>query len=378
MQAIYQIKSLLRQPSCWFWSLAFPLILGTLFYFMFGSINEKEAFQKVPVGIIGEEKAEEHFTDIIDEAELEEGKKMFSVKIYSSKEKALNALKNDNIQGVIDLDKDYQLTVKESSTNTSFIKMFVEQYKQNAMMINDLIKKDPMLAQNYITNLTNDTFSEIGINGIKLKGEDKDPYSQYFYALLAMTCLIASSMGAMIGNRVQANTSALGARRNIAPTSKMKQVWVDFLAGYVLFCAMAAIVLWVCIVFFKRDFGNNALLILLTTFIGIFCGMAGGMAISVCCKGSERKKDGLCVAFFMGSSFLAGLQWGNITYVIEKNIPIINRINPATLIVNSYKSLAVFGDLHKFTINIATLLGIGVALMIISVLKLRRTKYASI
>ena len=39
---------MLRQKSMIFWSLAFPLILGMLFYFMFGGIEDLEQFQKVP------------------------------------------------------------------------------------------------------------------------------------------------------------------------------------------------------------------------------------------------------------------------------------------------------------------------------------------
>jgi len=48
------------------------------------------------------------------------------------------------------------------------------------------------------------------------------------------------------------------------------------------------------------------------------------------------------------------------------------------LIVNAYKSLAVFGDYEQYAVNVLSLLGIGVLFIILSVAKLRRTKYASI
>ena len=102
------------------------------------------------------------------------------------------------------------------------------------------------------------------------------------------------------------------------------------------------------------------------------------MLIGVFVKGSEKKKDGICVAYFMISSFLAGLQWADITFILEKKCPVINRINPATLIVNSFKSLAVFGDVNKYLYNIATLFAIGLLFLVLSVMRLRRTKYASI
>ena len=65
-------------------------------------------------------------------------------------------------------------------------------------------------------------------------------------------------------------------------------------------------------------------------------------------------------------------------YILEEKCPIINRINPATLIVNAYKSLAVFGDYQQYAVNVISLLVIGVLFMSLSVAKLRRTKYASL
>ena len=86
----------------------------------------------------------------------------------------------------------------------------------------------------------------------------------------------------------------------------------------------------------------------------------------------------MVTAYFMLSSFLAGLQWGNITYLLEKYCPVVNRINPATLLVNAIKSMAVFGDYRQYAINLVSLFLIGVLFLVISMLKLRRTRYASL
>lgn len=84
------------------------------------------------------------------------------------------------------------------------------------------------------------------------------------------------------------------------------------------------------------------------------------------------------MAVFMISSFLAGLQWGDITFIIEEKCPVVNRINPGTLIVNGFKSLSVYGDSHRYMINMVTLALIGIICVIISVWKLRRVQYESI
>ncbi len=260
--------------------------------------------------------------------------------------------------------------------SSSLIKTFLDQYKQNYLMIEDVAKNKPEQMEKLITSLDSD--EGVAVENISLKGQDKSPYTQYFYALLAMACLIASMVGLENGLKIQADLSAVGARRNVAPTGKMQQIMTDFFASLFIYCIMMTGVLAVLVFVYKQDFGNNTGFILLGTWAGSFVGLAAGNMMAVVFKGSKTKKEGLNVAFFMTSSFLGGLQWGDITYVLEKNCSVINRINPATLIVNAFKSLAVFGDYKQYAVNMITLLAIGVLLLIISILKLRRTKYASL
>lgn len=372
----YRIKVLLRSRSALFWAMVFPVFLGLVFKFMFGNIGELEQFSQVPVGIVIEEENDELVT-VMEEVEIEEGLPMFEVKEYEKKQDAEQELKKETIQGyVLVKGKDYELVVREMNAYSSLIKTFLDQYRQNVSLIEEVAKKNPR----EIGNLLEELFSEesIGLKEIPLKGQDKDPYTQYFYALLAMACLVASMVGMENGYAVQADLSPLGARRNMAPTQKMKQVVTDFLAALCIYCLMMTLVLGVFIFVYKQDFGSNAGLILLGTWAGSFTGLAAGTLIAVVCKGSRAKKDGIGIAFFMGSSFLGGLQWGDITYVLEQNCPMINRINPATLIVNSFKSLAVFGDYQQYSVNLLSLLVIGMLMLLISIMKLRRTKYASL
>ena len=51
-QMRYHIKTILRSRSAVFWSLLFPIFLGTLFYFMFGNIGTAEQFSEVPTGVV--------------------------------------------------------------------------------------------------------------------------------------------------------------------------------------------------------------------------------------------------------------------------------------------------------------------------------------
>lgn len=372
----YQIKMLFRNPSALFWSVGFPVILGGLFYFMFGNIGNVEQFSEVPVGVVVE-KENDSFLEMMKTVEVEEDTAMFKVTEYGKTEDAEAALKAEEIAGyVIVQGEDFEMVVTESSMSSSLLKTFIDQYKQNYALIAEVAVKHPEQVADVVMNLYED--SGIDIREIPLKGQDKDPYTQYFYALLAMACLIASSVGVQNGLSIQADLSSVGARRNVAPTRKMTQVLIDFFATLFIYCILMTGVLAILVFAYKRDFGINTGLVLLATYIGSFVGLAGGTMLAVVMKGSKSAKEGTAVAFFLVSSFLGGLQWVEITYILEKHCPIINRINPATLMVNSYKSLVVFGDISQYAVNVITLLGIGIIFLGISIMKLRRTRYASL
>lgn len=372
----YRIKMMIRTRSSIFWAILFPIFLGMVFYFMFGNLGNVEQFSEVPVGVILEKENDE-FVDLLKEVEMEEDLNMFEVYEYDSMEDADEALQKEKIHGyIIVKDEENSLVVKKMDIYSSLIKTFLDQYKQNAALIEDVAGKRPEQIETLVMHL--DSGEGISVENIPLKGQDKSPYTQYFYALLAMACLIASMVGMENGLKIQADLSAVGARRNVAPTQKMKQIMTDFFASLLIYCIMMTGVLAVLVFVYKQDFGNNVGLILLGTWAGSFVGLAAGNMIAVVLKGPEAKKEGINVAFFMTSSFLGGLQWGDITYILEENCPIINRINPATLIVNAFKSLAVFGDYKQYAVNLVTLLAIGVLLLVISIWKLRRTKYASL
>ncbi|MCM1497545.1 MAG: ABC transporter permease [Clostridium sp.] len=373
----YQIKMMFRSPMALFWAVAFPVILGAMFYFMFGNIGNVEQFSCVPVGIV-QEQENDIFVEMMESIEVEEDLPMFVIKEYADAKEAEKALKEEEIQGVVLVKgQDFELIVKESSVDSSLIKTFLDQYKQNNTLIEDVAKTHPEKLADLIAGLFQPD-STVGITEILLKGQDKSPYTQYFYALLAMACLIASSIGVQNGLNIQADLSAIAARRNLAPTKKMNQVLIDFAATLFIYCILMAGVLAVLVFVYEQDFGDNAVLILLGTWVGSFVGLAGGTMIAVMAKGEKAAKEGLAVAFFMVSSFLGGLQWVDITYVLEKHCPVINRINPATLMVNAFKSLAVFGDYSQYAVNLLTLLAIGILFLAVSIIKLRRNRYASI
>ena len=62
-------------------------------------------------------------------------------------------------------------------------------------------------------------------------------------------------------------------------------------------------------------------------------------------------------------------------YVIDKNIPIINQFNPASMITDGFYSLYYYDTLNRYLFDIGSLLIFSFILIAISYISLRRQKY---
>ena len=65
-------------------------------------------------------------------------------------------------------------------------------------------------------------------------------------------------------------------------------------------------------------------------------------------------------------------------YIIDKNVPIINKLNPASMITDGFYSLYYYDTLDRYLFNIASLLIFSIVMILISYFGLRRQKYDSI
>ena len=76
--------------------------------------------------------------------------------------------------------------------------------------------------------------------------------------------------------------------------------------------------------------------------------------------------------------FLAGMTGITMKYVIDKNIPLLNIINPANMITDGFYSLYYYTDLNRFYFNIISLIIFSIIMILISLNDLIRRQYDSI
>ncbi len=373
----YRLKCLLRDKDMLFWTLLFPIVLGTLFYFAFGSLTSKtEAFEPCPIAVVDNDAYRANKTFVQTLEAVSTGDDPLLELTTATQEKAEERLKAGTIDGYITVGETIGLTVKSSGLNQSIVKAFLDQYLQNEKTFASILQNNPAAAQQGL-------FDELGnsqsyITEITLSGAVPDTMLNYFYALLAMSCLYGNYWGLRNTTEVQADLSSMGARRSLAPSHKLLAVVGDGLAALVIhFCEMLIVLAYLIFVL-KINFGNQFGYVMLTALVGSITGVAFGTFVGSVFKCREGLKTAIMTGITMFCSFLSGLMYGSMKDVIAHNAPVLNYINPAALITDAFYCLYIYNSHTRFFLNIAILCGISLLFVLGSYLTVRRQKYDSI
>ncbi|MFA6941817.1 MAG: ABC transporter permease, partial [Clostridiaceae bacterium] len=84
------------------------------------------------------------------------------------------------------------------------------------------------------------------------------------------------------------------------------------------------------------------------------------------------------IGISMLMSFLSGMMYDKMKYIVNTKVPILGYINPANLITDCFYSLYYYNNHTQFFKDIILLCGLTVVFSITTYLVLRRQKYASI
>ena len=128
----------------------------------------------------------------------------------------------------------------------------------------------------------------------------------------------------------------------------------------------------------RLDFQGNMTPMLLITFLGCLIGVSLGFFVGSLGKMREGVKIGILLAVSMTCCFLSGLMNNTMKDIVEKNIPILNRLNPAALISDAFYCINVYNDPARYYRNVLTLAVMSAALVFASFLLIRRNRYDSI
>lgn len=386
----YAFKTLFKNRMLIFWTFAFPIILGTFFNMAFSNIENSEKLDIINIAIINNDDFEnnEAFKTSFEELSDENNEDRLFNTQYTTEEKAKELLDNGEIVGYMKLKEDKPiLTFATSGINETIFKYVTEEIEQTSDIIKNLSETE---TQKQITSGNyNINYEEIYNKVIELAKEDKVKLKNIsnsnlsytmieFYTLIAMTCLYGGMLSMVSINQTLANMSNKGKRIAVSPTKKGTIILSSLLASYIAQLIGLAILFVYTLFVLKVDYGDNTSLIILLAMIGSFAGLTLGTFVGTLLKTNENAKTGILIALTMFWCYLSGMMGITMKYVVDKNVPIINKINPASMITDGLYSLYYYDTFDRYWFNIISLLIFAFVLMLISFFSLRRQKYDSI
>lgn len=364
----YSIISLIKEKMSIFWLILFPLILATFFNLAFVNVLSGEGFQKISIAVTNEYEMPEGLVDAMEETEL------FIIS-YLTEAEAKESLLNREITGYLKNLDGLELVIYNSGLNQSIAKVFLDNYVQISTTIYNIVDGNPQILQTaFLENIRNEGFTEEA----PVSSGSMNITVVFYYALLAMVCLLASSTGCNAVAIVQANQTPLAARINIAPTSKLK-AFLSIISASILFQFISSIIAITYITqFLGVDFGDRVFHIIVLCLVGCFTGTMFGALFGAVTKFKAEVKDMLISNISMVMCFLSGLMVVQIKYLVQEKAPIIAYLNPANLITDGLYALYYYDTFERYFFNLTLLAVLGVIFCTITILVLRRQKYASI
>lgn len=364
---VINLKRIFGNRMNMFWSIIFPLVLGTLFYVTFGSGVDLEKMKAIPVAAV--EKGNETFGAFLEEMDGS------TLKLsWMTEEEASKALKEGSVIGIYYADSEPSLAVTGSQLQESILETLLTSYLENEAMMKEIGEKSLLGMAKAVQSLSD--YPQM-VEEVTVSGKSMDNNINYFYALLGMACLFGAFQGLTGAEELKANLSPLAARRSISPVHRMTMVVAEMLAGFAAQFFNICVLLAYLTQVLHLNFGNNLPAMFPICILGSMAGVAFGIFI-----GSSRMPEGPKIGILVGStllmSFLAGLMFGGMKDVVEKYCPVLNRINPAALISDAFYSIAVYENPDRYRMNLFLLALITGIMVLVSFCTLRRERYDSI
>ena len=382
----YSLKVLFRNKALIFWTYIFPLILALLFNLAFKDIESNEVLKTIDIAVVNSESFENDTIakNILKELSSEENK-IFNIE-YTDLEKSKELLENKEISGYIIYDNDIKIVINNNGINETILKYTLDEIQNTKNMVNIMLTSsitkeinNGNININY-NEIYNNIMNKISNTNIKLNDISNKNLSYTmieYYTLIAMAALYGSMLSMYITNYNDARMCPVGKRKNVSPTNKMTLIVSGLLSSYIVQLIGIFILFMFMIFVLKIEFIKLGKIIFLS-LLSSLAGLSLGVFVSSVFKSKENTKTGIIITITMICCYLSGMMGITMKYIIDTNIPIINKINPANMITDALYSLYYYEDNIRYSFNIISLIIFSTIMILISYLKLRREKYDSI
>ncbi|MBT1171869.1 ABC transporter permease [Bifidobacterium sp. MA2] len=410
------LKTNLRNRSALFWLIVFPLALSTLFNGMLADLNEGYEIKAIPLAVVQDanwDKADgaKAFVDVLsgekrsssdsgDDAFAGAGgdrTRLLEAVDADTLDEARTALADGRAAGYLRVDGHGMLSLTLSPATASAIRggamstagdsntaitvaaidTMLNLYNRTDASVRDLIARRPQAAA------SREFWSSVGdVAGLtretSLTNAKPNMTARYYYALLGMACLMAMGYSISAVTTAQANLSALGIRRTVAPLGRGRQLIAGFLASWLCSAASLTVALayirYVCGI----PLGGREPAAVAAVAVASFTACALGTMIGAIPKLPHSVKMGLSSAIPCTLSLLSGLygQFAmNLSDWITRHAPVLALVNPAQQVTNLFYDILYFDSYRPFAATCGILIAMSVLFLAAGVIMLKEQRY---
>ncbi len=384
----YSFKVLLKSKSLIFWTMIWPLLLGTMFHLAFANIEDSEKLNTINLGVVDNNSYKEDeilSTTLKTMSDKNNESYLFDI-TYGDEDKINNLLEEKKIESYIVRDETTKVIIKENGINQTIIKYVIDQiyeYQELATTVieNNISSEIQSGNPPDVEKIYNSVMEELNNNQTYLNDKSKNNVNYVvieFYTLIAMTCLFGAMLTTTVVSNYLANINKKGARITLAPASRLTILLGGLLASFIIQVMIMAVLLLYTTLVLNVDYGNRFDLVILLSLVGTLAGNALGLVAGSMTFKNENTRIGVVLSITMLGCFFSGMMGISMKYIIDKNMPLLNIINPANMITDGFYGLYYYDTLDRYWFNICSLIVFSFGLLIIAYILMRRKKYDSI
>lgn len=392
---LVSVKSLVRTPSVIVWVLAFPLIMSAIFLFMFSGMRTDGAVDPVPVALVTPAAEKDgapagSFEQVVD-ALAEPGEdQLLDLRRVETAGEAEDLLAAGEIDGYFELALDgtpaltvgsaYTLSSADGETavNRTILETVASSYVQSRALLEEVARRDPAALADPAA-VTDALGIQVDVGQVQITHARPEEIVRYYYALLGMSTLMASQAGMLAVAYAQPGVSALGARRAVSGTSRLRQ-----LAGCALGAwAVSTVALTLAFAFLRLvagvDFGGREGLALVAVAVCALLATALGACVGALpLSAGISARSGILTALTCVLSLFAGL-YGTAAMELADNLahtlPWTSWVNPTKLVCDTFYALYYYTSLAPFAARLAACVAGALALLAVAGAIFRRQSY---
>ncbi|NEG55763.1 ABC transporter permease [Bifidobacterium platyrrhinorum] len=432
---VMTLKTNLRNRQSLFWLIVFPIALATLFNGLLGNLAEGYELKALPVAVVedanwkaspgakafidglsgkgddngavggGAVGGEDGAADTTGEGSGAAGEngsagvnvtvtKLLDAKTVATLDEARARLADGTAKGYLHVDADGRIRLTLSSraaeamngptatdsngaVTVAALSGVIDLYNRTDAATRDLLRRHPeaLQARAFWSSIGDiaDTTRET-----TLTNSTPNVMARYFYALLGMACLMAMGYSITAVTSAQANLSALGIRRTVAPLGRGRQLAAGFLASWL--CSDVSLTIALAYIRYVCDvpLGGREPAAVAAVAVASFMACAFGTMIGAIPGLRHSVKIGLTSAIPCTLSLFSGLYGGfamQLSDWITRHAPVFALINPAQQVTNLFYDILYYDDYRPFATTCGVLIAMSIVFLAAGVAMLKEQRY---